>query len=287
MRRVGFCIALAVCCLVAPAAATEECSEKVTIGNFEIVYMGAIFDGFNTNFAYCVTGGTGGNEEEEDEEEGNGMMTGEEEEEEEEGGGGGFKDLSNWLIALDVACIDKDNLVACGPAPCFYQENDPNTGITGIKWDDTKVGEGETVCYNFTLEGDWTDHIHETTAAIKAGTEVAELTGICGPVCFGCSALLEVMDEATTQIHVRFIHNRPPTITTPILLKIVELERGGGMKTVAEWTEGPVTFDYGTIWEYLAPIPGIAKLPAGNYMLSVKSEGMSGWDEQRKKFRIK
>ena len=143
------------------------------------------------------------------------------------------------MMAFDVTCISENDLVGCGPEPCFYQENDPNHGITGIKWDDTEVEKGETKCYDFTLEGDWTGLIHETTIGTKAATEVAQISGICGPVCFGCSSFVQVLNGDELLVSTRLTHNRPPTVTTNITLSVALLKDPSNV--IAEWTEGSPT----------------------------------------------
>ena len=91
-----------------------------------------------------------------------------------------FHALSHWDLSLDAECADENNIVSCSPEPCYYQEEDPTTGITGIKFDDLEVEKGETECFSFALEGDWTGLIDDVTIGLKAATEVF-YGPICGP----------------------------------------------------------------------------------------------------------
>ena len=40
---------------VAPVVA-QNCPDLVTVGNFDVAFEGTVFDGFNTEFTYCITG---------------------------------------------------------------------------------------------------------------------------------------------------------------------------------------------------------------------------------------
>jgi hypothetical protein len=237
-------------CLVAVPAAAQTCNEEVTVGTFEIVYEGAFFNGTNTEFEYCVTNNGG-------------------------------QALSHWVLSLDTACIDPEDLVDCGPEPCFYQVNDPTTGPTGIKWDDLSIETGETECFEFTLAGDWTASIGNVTIAIKAGQSV-ETGEICGPVCVNCEASINIVNRnGKLGLKVRLKHNRPPTVIRTIRFAVMDSNEN----IVHRWETAPYTFEYLSTYEYYGPIPGLdSKLPAGKYIVVMRLDGMSGWHWQTKPF---
>ena len=132
-------------------------------------YESAVYDGIgSTEFSYCITGLDVPD----------------------------FRALSHWDLELDLDCVTEDNLVSCGPEPCFFQIDDPQTGITGIKWDDLEVEKGETECFTFALEGDWTELIDDVTIGLKAATDVS-YGAICGPRCRNCVGVLEILDADT------------------------------------------------------------------------------------------
>lgn len=239
-------------CLIAAPVAGQTCNEEVTAGNFTVVYEGAFFDGANTEFEYCVTNNGG-------------------------------QSLSHWVLSLDTACINPEDLVSCGPEPCFYQVNDPTTGVTGIKWDDTSLEIGETKCYEFTLVGDWTASIDDVEIALKAGQNI--FTGeICGPTCVSCEASIQVVNRGgRLGLAVRLQHNRPPTVTRTISFGILDSKQN----VVHRWESAPITFQYKSTYEYFGPIPKLEKkLPAGQYIVVMRLDGMSGWHWKTKPFFV-
>ena len=146
-------VALAVVAFVgALPLAAQDCPTDTDIGNFNVTYESAVYDGESTELTYCITGLDVPD----------------------------FHALSHWDLSLDAECADENNIVSCSPEPCYYQEEDPTTGITGIKFDDLEVEKGETECFSFALEGDWTGLIDDVTIGLKAATEVF-YGPICGP----------------------------------------------------------------------------------------------------------
>lgn len=251
MRRVLFVLPIAVL-LTAGVGSAQVCTEEVSSGYFDVEFTGAFFDGSNTEFEYCVTN-NGGNA------------------------------LSHWVLALDLGCIDPEDLVDCGPEPCFFQENDPTTGVTGIKWDDTQVETGETECFDFTLVGDWTTSLGEVGFALKAGANVFE-EEICGPVCASaCETNIELLRQGNRiGVGVRILHNRPPTVVRTIEFAILDMDQ----RVVHRWSVGPITFRYRELFEYSGAVPNLDSLKAGGYLLVMRLHGMSGWLWQTKPFWI-
>ncbi len=132
----------------APATA-QVCSAVVAIDQFRLTFVGTTFNpgpGITT-YDYCI-----------------------------ENLGG--QALSHWVLE---ACFPPSALSACSPAPCFYQVNDPTTGVTGVKFDNLTLDSGQTECYSFEVLGDFTSPT-DVTAAMKYA-QVAAYGGICGPDC--------------------------------------------------------------------------------------------------------
>ena len=252
MRKSVLAVGLLAALVAAPGVA-QTCTTEATIGSFDVEFEGAVFDGINTEFTYCVTNSGGG------------------------------QALSHWALELDLRCVKPEELVTCGPIPCFYQKNDPTTGITGIKWDDTQVAPGETECFDFTLEGDWTAALGNVVAGMKAGQSVA--TGeICGPLCEPCEAAIRILSEGkTVLLDIEVTHNRPPTEIRTIEYAIVDRSR----TVLHSWDDGPITFSYRSTHEYFGPIPNMPKLPSGEYILLMRLDGMSGWHWRTTPFFVK
>jgi hypothetical protein len=226
----------------------QECATEVTIGNFLYEFEGANYDGSNTTFSYCVTGLDNP----------------------------GFHGLSNWEMNLDVACINREDLVGCGPEPRFYQEDDPHTGITGIKFDDLEVEKGETECFFFTLAGDWTKRIDDVTVGLKAADDVS-YGQICGPTCQNCELSVAIepkqVVDAVPVLHVYLAHNKPIDAHTPLKVSV----RDSAGNIIHRWESKTMTFTQGTPFRMDSPIPGMALPPPGVYEVRVAVKGMVGW----------
>ena len=242
-----FSVVLGLLILVSPLAAVAgECDASTMVGNFEVTFEGAVFDGVSTEFTYCITGVAADD----------------------------FRALSNWALALDPACIFPDDIASCSTDDCYYQVDDPNLGITGIKFDEVEIEAGETVCYSFSLDGDWENLIGSVEIGTKAGRNVS-LGEICGPICRACGAALSVSvaGDGTPRVNVRVRHNRPPTVLTPVYYTV---SRSSGER-VHSWSDGPVTLDLGGTYRFNGAIPGLPSLEAGEYRLVMRLRGMSGW----------
>ncbi len=235
-----------------PAVSAQVCTEQATIGQFEISFEGANYDGSDTEFEYCVTT---------------------------------LDDpaLSHWDLEFDTACIDANNLTGCGPEPCDYQVDDPTTGITGIKWDDLELDPGETECYTFKLEGDWTGQLGDTPVAFKAGQGV-HYGDICGPICFTCGASLAVTAEpgARAEYSLRLEHRRPVSVESKVYY-LVSDERG---RRVKKWQTDDFILNYGDVFEFGGEIPTRKPLRSGSYTLLIRMRGMSKWIERQTTFVI-
>ncbi len=250
MRRVVFAL-LVLGLVTASASVAQTCNEEITVGQFDVEFEGVFFDGTNSQFSYCVTNNGGAA-------------------------------LSHWVLALELGCIDPEDLVDCGPDPCFYQVNDPTTGITGIKWDDTSVDPGETECFDFTLVGDWTDSIDNVQIGLKAGNNTL-FGDICGPVCNNCVTNIEIIQRnGQIGMGVLLQHNRPQTVVRAIQYGIMDSQGN----IVHRWEVGPITFKYLSTYRFIGRIPGLGSLPAGSYLLVMRLSGMSGWHWQTRPFFI-
>jgi len=236
-----------------PVAWAQDCPTSATVGNFDVTYESAVYDGESTEFTYCVTGLDVP----------------------------GFHALSHWDLELDADCADGDTIVSCGPEPCFYQVDDPTTGITGIKWDDLEVDKGETECFNLALEGDWTDLIDDVTIGLKAATEVS-YGAVCGPRCRDCVAVVEILTPDTDPtLNIVIQHNRPPTIIEGLTLTFTN--EAGAKRNV---TIGPFDMTYGSELRLRRRIADIAPFPPGTYTVTVSMEKMSGWFAKSVQFVI-
>jgi hypothetical protein len=239
--------------LLASPVAAADCTYETTIGDFEVSLEDASFNGHATEFEYCFTG----------------LDT---------------PALSDWVLALDPACLGPDDIRRCGAEPCYHQVDDPHSGTTGIKFDDVTVNPGEEVCYRFSLVGDWTGMLDDVTIALKAGEET-HVGEICGPACIACSASLQVLQadgDGTLTVFVNVIHNRPPTSFTEVVYQIQD--RGGNV--VHEWTDGPVELSLGQRYHVFGPVPNQPTLEPGNYTLMMEMRGMSSWVTQQTRFRV-
>jgi hypothetical protein len=241
--------------IVPMASVAQECDELATVGNFDVSFEGASFDGTSTEFTYCVTGVDGDD----------------------------FRALSNWGLALDPACVFADDLAGCSTDDCYYQVDDPNLGITGIKFDEVEVEAGDTACYSFSLDGDWSRSLGPVEIGLKAGKNVSS-GSICGPICLFCEATVSVTTDADGAPHldVSVLHNRPPTVITPVFYGIVAV----GGERVHRWEDGPITLSYGSTYSFSGAIPGLPDLAPGDYRLVMRLRGMSGWITRTAEFSI-
>lgn len=226
--------------------------------HFNVSFVGATYDGSETTFEYCITGKDVPD----------------------------FHALSNWLLELNTRCISSQDIGTCSPAPCFYQVNDPNLGLTGIKFDDTSVEIGETKCYSFELGGDWTNDLGDVALGLKASNEIA-ISNICGPICRVCGITLAVITDesgAAPTYSATIEHNRPKTVSRILTYKI----RDANNVVVHSWKDGPITFALGTVYTKNEPIPNWPGLSPGEYTFSVslKTNDMTGWSTQSTKFEI-
>lgn len=241
---------------IAPSLATS-CENEVTIGNFRYEFKGANYDGNSTTFDYCVTGLDNP----------------------------GFHALSNWELSLDVACVTPETLVGCGPEPCYYQKDDPHTGITGIKFDDVEVEKGETECFFFSLAGDWTDSIDDVTVGLKAAGDISFGT-ICGPICEGCELTVAMEPQRVKDIvpvlHLYLVHNRPTDANTRI--RITVLNSAG--KVYHRWESAPFIFKKGVPFKMDRTIPGMALPPPGVYKVRVQLTDMTNMPGRVTKFEV-
>jgi len=232
-------------CLAA-SGAWAQCQESTTIGPFQVDFDGAVYNGSSTEFTYCITGL----------------------------GGAGFNSLSNWMVDLDPACIASGDIVDCSTGNCYYQANDPNHGLSGIKFDSVQVGAGETVCYSFSLDGDWSGQITDTLAGLKYGPATSSGL-ICGPSCVNCQLQMGVdaSNLAAPVLDLFLQHNRPVTVATPI--RFFLYDQSGAQ--VSTWTEPSITLDLHDQFNLNKTIPLASPLTPGMYKLQLKMFGMSGW----------
>ncbi len=232
-----------------PVAHAQVCTEQATIGHFDISFEGATFDGSDTEFEYCVTG---------------------------------LDDpaLSHWDVTLAEECITEGDLSGCGPEPCFFQVDDPTTGITGIKWDDVEVDPGETECFTFKLTGDWTNQIADVLIGLKAGPN-SHAGDICGPVCVSCQASVAV-DPAAGTYSFYVEHRRPPSVDTRIRYTLTH-ENG---RRVKRWKSEAFTIHYGDVYEFDGAFPLRRSLKPGTYNLKVELRGMSRWKVRETSFVV-
>jgi hypothetical protein len=241
-------VAIAALILTASPALAQQCATEVTIGNFLFEFEGAKYDGRNTTFNYCVTGLDNPD----------------------------FHALSNWEMNLDIECISPEDLVGCGPEPCFYQVDDPHTGITGIKFDDVEVEKGETECFFFTLAGDWTGSLEDVSVGLKAAQDI-EFGQICGPSCQNCEMFVSMEPEQVTDtvpvLHLFLAHNQPVDAHTPV--RIVVRDSAGNV--FHSWQSKAMTFTMGQPFRIDSVIPGMPLPPPGVYTVRVLVKGMTGW----------
>lgn len=257
MRKIlAVLVLLGVAVFAVPQASAQQCSTSTVIGDFQVDYNGAVFDGTNTTFDYCVTGL----------------------------GGSNFRALSNWLIALDTLCISSSDLTDCSSANCYYQANDPNHNLSGIKFDSVQVNAGQTVCYSFSLAGDWTRQIGDTTASLKAGTSV-DSGPICGPTCRMCQLTMSVntANVSTPELDLYLRHVRPATVTGPI--RFFVYDSAGTL--VLSWSTAPITLNQGSVYTLQQPLPVTSPLAPGNYKLLLQMQGMAGWITRSTFFTVK
>ncbi len=249
-----FAVAALAVLFCAPSIA-QDCTTQATIGYFDVSFEGATYDGSATEFTYCITGL--------DQD--------------------GFHALSNWELALDTTCIGQGDIVGCSPEPCFYQVDDPNTGVTGIKYDDLEVEKGETACFSFSLAGDWTMSIAESSLGLKAATDVF-LGNICGPVCKKCEARLAMLTpETAPTVDLLLLHNRPPVVNTSIEFRLINNANNALIK---KWFHGPVELVRGQELRIIEAVPDVGPLAPGSYKLKMKFQGMAGWVQRSINFTV-
>ena len=93
-------------------------SSAVFIGNHDITLIDYDFDGTHSIYTYSVTSGSPA--------------------------------LSHWSLSW----CNEEALVGCSEELCRYQENDPATGVTGIKFDKEYIGD-DTRTVSFKLLGEF------------------------------------------------------------------------------------------------------------------------------------
>ncbi len=125
--------------------------------NYHIEYLGAYFDGTNTNFSYNVSADSP-------------------------------PAVSHWVLALD-SCIEEADIVSATENWKFG--TDPTTGLRGIKFDDLEIEAGESQEFFFVLAGYWPEG--DTEAAIKAGTLIC-YNNTTGPVCTADILIVKTAD---------------------------------------------------------------------------------------------
>jgi len=250
-------VGIATLILTASPLLAQECATEVTIGNFLYEFEGATYDGAATTFRYCVTGLDNP----------------------------GFHALSNWEMSLDVACVSPEDLVGCGPEPCFYQVDDPHFGITGIKFDDLEVDKGETECYSFSLAGDWTGQIDNVTAGLKAAQEIS-FGQICGPSCQNCEMAVAMEPKQVTNavpvLHLFLAHNKPTEAKTPVRISV----RDSAGTVIHKWESKTMTFKKGAPFRIDSVIPGMPLPPPGVYTVRVVVKAMVGWAGKETTFEV-
>ena len=174
---------------------------------------------------------------------------------------------------------------ACGPEPCFYQVNDPHTGITGIKFDDVEVEKGETECFFFTLAGDWTGSIDDVTVGLKAAQDI-EFGQICGPSCQNCEMVLAMEPSQVTDtvpvLRLFLAHNKPIDANTPI--RIVVRDSAGNL--FHSWQSQTMTLTMGNPFRIESVIPGMPLPPPGVYTVRVLVKWMEGWKGKETTFEV-
>jgi len=231
------------------AGATND----AVVGNFQITFQGAVHDGQATEFTYCVTGLDQPD----------------------------FRALSNWMVSLDPACVSSDLLVGCGPAPCLYQKDDPNLGLTGVKFDDLEVEKGQTACFSFRLSGNWTLLVGDVNVGLKAAN--ATFFGdVTGPICPFCGLAVRVVGNAAGRwVSIELHHRRPTTATTFATFSIID---SAGTE-VRKWRSPQFTIHFNEALRKSSKVPGDL-LPPGSYTLITTLGGMSRISTIRTQFDV-
>ncbi len=243
--------ALAVLASHTALAGDELCRDANKIGNFDIAFEGANFDGEATEFTYCFTGLAN-------------------------------PALSNFMVALDPLCIRSEDIRQCQSGTCFHQNNDPNLGLTGIKFEDIEVEQGDTQCFSFSLDGDWSNTLQDVSLGLKAGPST-DVGAICGPGCTGpCAASLQVDTQSEPTVLLDLIHRRVPTYTGGVTYKLVD--QNGNQ--VIRWVGDAFSVAFGERYQAETPIPNGHALEPGRYLLQMRLNGMSGWRTLRTSFVI-
>lgn len=120
----------------------------VLVGNYVVVFTGSSYDGTSTTFTYIVTGT------------------------------GQAPDLSNFQVEIPV-CASPLEVVSATPNEAVEFGTDPNSGVTGIKWDLPLQATGSR-SYSVTITGEVATGA--VAIAIKASTEVS-IVSMSGPAC--------------------------------------------------------------------------------------------------------
>jgi hypothetical protein len=246
MKRLVAVVAMLLVGALPTASPAQVCPETNSVGPYTVDFIGSSFDGLDTEFEYCITTETY---------------------------------LHEWKLFLDPACIDPGTITDCGPSSCAY---DDTGGITGILFDGLDVGPGQTACFTFSLDGDWTGQIGEVQIRLKNDRGGNKVTDICGPICRVCVADLDVrVSGGATTVSLGLVHNKPPTVESGLKLTVYN-ERG---KRVRRWKSQRFNLAHGQAFDYEGTIPG-RRLRPGKYTLLVELKGMSGWHELRAKFQV-
>lgn len=255
MHRASVLVVLLATLAAAGAVHAQTCTQSAVIGNFQVDFQGAAFDGTVTQFDYCITGLAADK----------------------------FRALSHWDLTLDTRCIEPGDLADCSTGNCYYQVKDPKLGITGIKFDEEDAEAGQTKCYSYSLVGDWTAALRDVEVGIKAGQNL-DYGSVCGPTCRACKAGIQVSVDPSgaPSAQVSITHNRPVPVTSEVFFRLVDSQ---GVRLLS-WKEGPVTFELGKTWDWAGPIPGVGVLEPGEYTLYLRLRGMSGWVERSAHFVV-
>ena len=256
MNRPWMAMASLALVLCAGPALGQDCPETTVVGDFEVSLDDLVFDGNNTTLTYCITGLDNP----------------------------GFHALSNWMLSLNPACLSPDELLDCSiddTGSCYYQVDDPNLDLTGVKFDDIEVEVGETECYDVVLPGDWTTRLGQVVFGLKAANETSQGI-ICGPEC--CESIVSVtaLPGEAPVVDVYLQHNLVSEVTTPIEYQLKDAD--GNL--IMDYTDGPVHFVSGTEYIRSFTLPRGEELAPGSYTLRLRILGMSGYVVRSANFEV-
>jgi hypothetical protein len=251
-------VGVATLILTASPLLAQECDTEVTIGKIPLRVRRSHYDGAATTFRYCVNRPRQP----------------------------GFHALSNWEMNLDIACISPEDLVGCGPEPCFYQVDDPHTASpasSSTTWKSTRVRRSATRSRS---PGTGPKRIDNVSAGLKAGLDIEfrpdlrpELRELRVAVAYGSEAGHR---QACPSLHLFLAHNKPVDANTPV--RIVVRDSAGNL--FHKWESKTMKFTEGAPLEIHSAIPGMPLPPPGVYTVRVLVKAMAGWVGKETTFEV-